>query len=82
MPASATIQRHAADLAWSLWTELGVPGVIRRHASLVVDPEPLLVATPELARTDQRLQDEVLRWWKAHLRSEASPGSTPSLEFR
>jgi len=66
MPDSATIERHAADLAWSLWTELGVPGVIRRHASLVVDPEPLLVATPELARADQRLQDEVLRWWRAH----------------
>ena len=66
MPGSATIERHAADLAWSLWTELGVPGVTRRHASLVVDPEPLLVATPELARADQRLQDEVLRWWRAH----------------
>ncbi len=66
MSDSRAIEWHAVELAWSLWTELGVPGVIRRHASLVVDPEPLLVATPELARTDQRLQDEVLRWWGTH----------------
>ncbi len=66
MSDSATLERHAVDLAWSLWTELGIPGVIRRHASLVVDPEPLLVATPELARTDRRLQDEALRWWGTH----------------
>jgi len=66
MSDSRAIERHAVDLAWSLWTELGVPGVIRRHAALVVDPEPLLVATPELARADQRLQDEVLRWWRTH----------------
>ncbi len=66
MSDSSTIDRHAADLAWSLWTELGVPGVIRRHASLVVDPEPLLVATPGLAHADQRLLDEVVRWWTTH----------------
>ena len=66
MSNSAVIEEHAVDLAWSLWTELGIPGVRRRHASVVVDPEPLLVATPELARIDQRLQEEVLRWWGAH----------------
>jgi len=66
MSNSATIERDAADLAWSLWTELGVSGVIRRHASLVVDPEPLLVATAELAAVDQRLQDEALHWWETH----------------
>jgi hypothetical protein len=66
MQASTTIDRHAADLAWSLWTELGVAGVVRRHASLVVDPELLVAATPELAHSDRRLQEEVLHWCLTH----------------
>ena len=66
MSSSAAIEEHAVELAWSLWTELGVPGVRRRHAGVVVDPEPLLVVTPVLARSDQRLLGEALRWWGTH----------------
>ncbi len=53
-------------LLWSLWTELGVPGLARSHGHFAVDPEPLLVATPWLAMSDARLQAEVMRWCVAH----------------
>ena len=53
-------------LLWSVWTELGVPGLQRSHAHVAVDPEPLIVATPWLAATDARLQAEVMRWCAAH----------------
>lgn len=57
---------HTLSLLWSLWTELGVPGVERRHPHVAVDPEPLIVATPWLAQADARLQEEALRWCAAH----------------
>lgn len=66
MSPSEALEHSATELAWSLWSELGVPGVVRRHPSVVVDPEPLLVVTPILARTDERLLAEVLRWWETH----------------
>ena len=52
--SSQSIRQHAADLAWSLWTELGVSGVVRRHSGIVIDLEPLLAATPALASDDPR----------------------------
>lgn len=60
------ITRLVVDLGWSLWTELGVPGVIRRHAHVAIDPEPLIVFSPWLFRDDARLQEEVVRWCVAH----------------
>ena len=60
------ITRLVIDLGWSLWTELGVPGVIRRHAHVAIDPEPLIVFSPWLLRHDARLQEEVVRWCVAH----------------
>jgi DNA-binding transcriptional ArsR family regulator len=57
---------HALTLAWSAWTELGVPGTERHHAHVAADPEPLLVATPTLSRHDARLRDELNRWCAAH----------------
>jgi DNA-binding transcriptional ArsR family regulator len=50
------------DLAWSLWTELGVSGWTRRHQLWGIDPEPLVVFTAWLAHIDPRLRDESLDW--------------------
>ena len=33
----------ALELAWSLWSELGVNGVARRHDWQAIDLEPLLL---------------------------------------
>jgi hypothetical protein len=58
---------HAVvDLTWSLWTELGVPGVSRHHAHTVVDPEPLIVFSPAIFEFDPRLRDEVFGWCAVH----------------
>jgi hypothetical protein len=48
------------DLAWSLWTELGVRGVARHHGTCAVDPEALILFTAALADLDPRLRDESL----------------------
>lgn len=53
-------------LLWSLWTELGVPGLARSHGHLALDPEPLIAVTPWLAMSDARLQAEAMRWCVAH----------------
>lgn len=54
------------DLGWSLWTELGVPGVVREHRHVVVDLEVLVLLTPLLAKGDSRLELEALRWCRHH----------------
>ena len=64
--SSESLRRDAADLAWSLWTELGVPGVVRKHSGAVIDLEPLLAATPALAANDPRLLEQVLSWCACH----------------
>jgi hypothetical protein len=60
--SSESAQRWALDLAWSLWTELGVSGQRRSHSNVGVDLEPLLAATAYLSRFDARLRDESLDW--------------------
>ncbi len=60
--SAESAQRWALDLAWSLWTELGVSGQRRSHSNVGVDLEPLLVATAYLSRFDARLRDESLDW--------------------
>jgi hypothetical protein len=62
----SAIYQQTADLAWSLWGELGVPSVVRNHTRVVIDPEPLIVASPLLAQTDARLRDEIQRWCASH----------------
>lgn len=57
---------HAGDLAWSLWTELGVSGVLRNHSQVAIDLEPLLVVTPTLGADDPRFLEQVLCWCAAH----------------
>ncbi len=64
--SSAAIRDGVLELAWSLWTELGVPGVTRNHAHLVLDPEPLILATPTLAAADPRLLERAFGWCAAH----------------
>jgi hypothetical protein len=50
------------QLLFSLWAELGAPGGGRRHRHIVLDPEPLLVFTPFLARNDNRLMGLAFDW--------------------
>ncbi|MEZ4271564.1 MAG: hypothetical protein R3C68_09070 [Myxococcota bacterium] len=56
-PRSATL-----ELLWSLWSEMGVPGLQRSHASSAIDPEPLIAWTPQLAGGDARLLGLALDW--------------------
>jgi len=56
------IEQALVDLCWSLWTELGVAGVIRRHATWNIDPEPLIILTAALEDIDPRLRDEATDW--------------------
>ncbi len=56
---SPTITHLATVLTWSLWGALGVPSVVRNHTHLVVDPEPLFLASPLIAQHDTRLREEV-----------------------
>jgi len=60
--STESAQRWALDIAWSLWTELGVSGQKRSHSKVGIDLEPLLVATAYLSRFDARLRDESLDW--------------------
>jgi hypothetical protein len=60
------LSKLVVDFGWSLWSELGAPGVVRHHAHTAIDPEPLIVFSPWLFRDDARLQEEVVRWCVAH----------------
>ncbi len=59
---SRKIDQHLVDLAWSLWTELGVAGVKRQHQSCLIGLEELILLTAVLAEVDPRLRDEALDW--------------------
>ena len=65
-------ERLALDLAWSLWTELGVSGQRRSHANVGVDLEPLIVATAYLSKFDARLREESLDWCVLNVRYVSS----------
>ena len=56
------IAESLADLAWSLWAELGVSGWERRHQQWCIDVEALLILTALLGDTDPRLRDESTDW--------------------
>ncbi|HEV3269323.1 MAG TPA: hypothetical protein VGZ69_01590 [Candidatus Rhabdochlamydia sp.] len=59
---SQKLEKNLIDLAWSLWTELGVAGVIRNHQQFLIMPEELILLTAVLAKSDPRLRDEALDW--------------------
>ena len=54
--------RHLLDLAWSLWTELGVAGTIRNHQNTLILLEELILFTSVVSEEDPRLRDEVIDW--------------------
>lgn len=60
--ACKQLDENLAHLAWSLWTELGVAGLERRHQALAVAPEELILLTSVLSEFDPRLRDEALDW--------------------
>lgn len=66
--SSDPLRERALDLAWSLWTELGVPGVLRRHSDWSIDPEALILFTAWAAQWDPRLRDESIAWCVANHR--------------
>ena len=64
--SSETLRSANLELAWSLWTELGVPGVVRRHEAFLIDPEPLVIWSAGVIAADPRLRDLVFRWCRQH----------------
>ena len=66
MDNDSPIVRATTDLLWSLWTELGVNGVVRRHAQVIIDPEALLLFSPPFAASDPRLLELVYSWCVKH----------------
>jgi hypothetical protein len=50
------------ELAWCLWSELGLSGWGRRHEHWLVDPEPLIIFTAWLGDGDARLRNESTDW--------------------
>jgi len=60
--ARRQLAEHVLDLAWSLWTELGVAGARRHHQQVAITPEELLLLTSMLASIDPRLRDESIDW--------------------
>jgi hypothetical protein len=50
------------NLAWSLWTELGVAGTKQKHQETLILIEELVLFTSVLAEIDPRLRDESLDW--------------------
>jgi len=47
---------------WQQWSSIGVMAAGGADRSRVIDPEPLLLLTLELARQDPRMFDEVVDW--------------------
>jgi hypothetical protein len=62
------IDALALDLAWSLWSELGVDGVRRRHDWQAIDLEPLIIFTSYIGNFDSRLRAKSIDWCIAYAR--------------
>jgi hypothetical protein len=56
------LNRLALELAWSLWAELGIDGVARRHDWQAIDLEPLVIFTAYLGDADNRLRASTIDW--------------------
>lgn len=59
---SKQLNENLIRLAWSLWTEIGVAGLERKHKNFSVAPEELIILTSALSQFDPRLRDEALDW--------------------
>jgi hypothetical protein len=62
LPLSRELDKLLLDLVWSLWTELGVAGIKRKHQKFLINLEELIILTVVLAEIDPRLRDESLDW--------------------
>lgn len=58
----------ALDLAWSLWAELGLDGLRRRHDWQALDLEPLIIFTAYIGSRDSRLRANSIDWCVANTR--------------
>ena len=58
----------ALDLAWSLWSELGVDGARRRHDWQAIDLESLIIFTSYIGNSDSRLRANSIDWCIANAR--------------
>jgi len=56
------VDRLAVELAWSLWAELGLDGVLRRHDWQAIDLEPLIIFTAHMGDADNRLRASTIDW--------------------
>jgi hypothetical protein len=62
IPLNKELDQLLLDLAWSLWTELGVAGIKRKHQKFLINLEELILLTVALAEVDPRLRNESLDW--------------------
>ncbi|CDZ81679.1 hypothetical protein BN1013_02215 [Candidatus Rubidus massiliensis] len=60
------LNENLAELAWSLWTELGVLGNIRRHSHTLIHLEELIILTAVIGNYDPRLREEALDWCSSY----------------
>ncbi len=63
---SSDLRGAVVSLAWSLLTELGVPGLVRRHPAVAIDPEPVILLVSLCVGEDPRLRDQLLSWLVQH----------------
>jgi hypothetical protein len=70
MPALKNqLDEFLLDLAWSLWTELGVAGSVKRqHQKVLIGLEELILLTTGIMDLDPRLRDESLDWCASYHR--------------
>jgi hypothetical protein len=66
MTFSAQLRDAALDLAWSLWSELGVSTWARTHEDWAVEVEPLVAFTALVGSHDRRLLRESVDWCIAY----------------
>lgn len=50
------------NFVWRQWCRMGVAGSVTRRDLWVIDPEPVLAFTTEVARHDARMFDELMDW--------------------
>ncbi|MBI3987420.1 MAG: helix-turn-helix transcriptional regulator [Lentisphaerae bacterium] len=50
------------NFVWRQWSQIGVAGSVKKSDPWVIDVEPLLAFTSEIARHDARMFDEVMDW--------------------
>src|SRR5579872_3312897 len=56
------IDQELANLAWSIWTTLGVAGNSPQHQNWLISLEELIILTSVISESDPRLRDEALDW--------------------